>query len=57
MDQSILIPVPFLEDSEDVNDTIGKYYAMTRELGESHFPGDTGLNTIMTRSNHARMFA
>src|SRR5579862_4342338 len=51
MNQSILIPVPFLEDSEDVNDIIEKYYAMTHELDESHFLKNIRLNA-MTQFNY-----
>ena len=57
MNQFILIPVLFLEDSEDINNIIRKYYAITYKLGKSHFLGDTELNAIMMRSSYARMFA
>jgi hypothetical protein len=53
VDQSIIIPVPFMEDLDDPDDSTGKYYAQARQLASSTFTSDG----IKVRSNNARVFA
>jgi hypothetical protein len=56
VDQSITIPVPFMEDPNDPDDSTGKYYAQARSLG-SFSPDASGMNAIKFRSNNAKLFA
>jgi hypothetical protein len=56
VDQSIRIPVPFMEDPNDPDDSTGKYHAQARSLASSTFTND-GMNAIKVGSNNARMFA
>ena len=57
VDQTISIPVPFMEDPNDPDDGSGKYYAAAKSLGSGYSPDANGMNAIKARSNYAKLFA
>jgi hypothetical protein len=57
VDQTISIPVPFMEDPNDPDDGSGKYYAEAKSLGSGYSTDANGMNAIKARSNYAKLFA